>query len=99
MVASVAMGASSSQRRRAANEGGGPASSGRAFQKAFSQILVIEKTVSRPTSSATPARTNSSLSIEAWISSSFAQKPDSGGKPASENAGTKNSAASSGLSR
>ena len=99
MVASVAMGASSSHRRCGENEGVGPASSGRAFQKALSQILVIEKTVSKPTTSATPARTNSSRSTEAWISRSFAQKPDSGGKPASENAGTKNSAASSGLSR
>ena len=61
--------------------------------------MVIEYIVSNPTARATAAIQYCWLSTDALITNSFAQNPDSGGKPASEKAGTKNSAASSGCSR
>ncbi|MFD2814565.1 hypothetical protein ACFSYD_09075 [Paracoccus aerius] len=72
---------------------------GWAFQKASAQILVIEKIVSSPTSSATPATSHSPRSSDARTMTNLAQKPDSGGKPASEKAGMMNRAASSGAER
>ena len=70
--------------------------SGWAGQKAAPQILVIEKIVSRPTASDTPATNHISRSSAALTTTYLAQKPDSGGKPASEKAGMRNRKASSG---
>ena len=80
-----------------AGPGWRPSTSG--VQNAPFQIFVIEKMVRSPTTSATATMTQAPASRPALIRISLAQKPESGGKPASENAGTKNRTASHGCAR
>lgn len=73
--------------------------SGWAFQNASDHSVAIDHSVSRPTASATPAKSGAPASRLALTSRIFAQKPDSGGKPASDSAGIANSTDSSGAER
>ena len=74
-----------------------PAGSG--FQKASVQILIIENRVSRLTASAMPTIRYWPASRPARTRLSLAKKPESGGSPASDRAGTRKSAASQGRDR
>src|SRR5690606_26236058 len=76
-------------------EEGVPALGG-SFQKASIQILVIEKTVRRPTNKATPPSQPAPWRNDASITMNLAQNPESGGMPASESAGIKKRTASHG---
>lgn len=82
--------------RRCTRESVGSIPSGCGFQNAAAQILVIEKIVSRPTASARKAMNHWPSSSVAFTTTNLAQNPDSGGKPASENAGIRKNTASHG---
>ena len=65
--------------------------SGSFFQNTSAQILIIEYSVSKPTRSAIPATRYSLASRLARTTMNLAKKPDSGGMPASDRAGIRNS--------
>ena len=71
-------------------------SRGAGFQNASPQIFVIENNVSKPTANAAATIAYCPARSPACTSESFAKNPDSGGIPASDIAGTRNSRAKSG---
>ena len=96
--ANTALGSTSgiSFRRVPTSLDGDSSSSGCRFQNASAQIFVMEKSVNTPTSRAIDVTAHACASKPALITASLAQNPDKGGMPPSENAGTKNNAASQG---
>ena len=64
--------------------------SGSGPQNTVSQILLIESRVISPAPSATAAVSASPWSMAAWTRSGLAQKPENGGRPASDRPLTRN---------